>query len=216
MNYREALVSAMTELNEEEILHIVQEMIDDGISVNAIQMCLNIGVTNVGKRFENGEYFIADLIVSGMLYRDALRLLMPVMSGSRTMPIGRIVIGVVEGDIHDIGKDIVVSLLRAEHFEVIDLGVDVKPERFAYAIRTYRPDVLLMSGVLTLAKESMKKTMKHLEAESLRNTVAILIGGLCAGEYQRAQIGADSWAYDPMETVAFCKKVVEEKYGQKQ
>ena len=215
MNYRDALVEAMTELNEELVMERVQHMITDGISVNAIQMGLNVGVTNVGKRFENGEYFIADLIVSGMIYRDALRLLMPVMSGSQTMPIGRSVIGVVEGDIHDIGKDIVVSLLRAEHFVVIDLGVDVKPERFAYAIRTYRPDVLLMSGVLTLAQASMKKTMDLLETENLRNQVSILIGGMCAGEFQRQWIGADGWAYDPMETVAFCKRVVERKYGTK-
>ena len=129
------------------------------------------------------------------------------------MPVGRVVIGVVEGDIHDIGKDIIVSLLRAEHFEVIDLGVDVKPDRFAYAVQTYRPDVLLMSGVLTLAQESMKKTMDLLRKEELRSQVAILIGGMCAGEYQRQWIGADGWAYDPMETVNFCKRVVEEKYG---
>lgn len=215
MNYQNALISAMTELNDEAVMDCIEKLIQSGTSVNAIQMCLNTGVTNVGKRFEAGEYFIADLIVSGMIYRDALRLLMPVMGGSRTMPIGRVVIGVVEGDIHDIGKDIVVSLLRSEHFEVIDLGVDVKPERFAYAIRTYRPDVLLMSGVLTLARESMKKTTDLLTREDLRSQVAILIGGLCAGEYQRAWVGADGWAYDPMETVAFCKRVVEEKYGEK-
>lgn len=213
MNYRDALIEAMTELNETQIKECVQHMMDEGATSNAIQMALNIGIANVGKRFEKGEYFIADLIVSGMIYRDALRLLMPIMAGSKTMPIGRIVIGVVEGDIHDIGKDIVVSLLRAEHFEVIDLGVDVKAERFAYAIRTYRPDVLLMSGVLTLARESMKKTMELLEKENLRSQVAVLIGGLCTGEHQREWIGADGWAYDPMETVNFCKKVVGAAYG---
>lgn len=214
MNYENSLVNAMTELNEESVMENIRNMIKEDVSVNAIQMCLNIGVNNVGKRFEKGEYFIADLIVSGMIYRDALRLLMPVMSGSRMMPIGRVVIGVVEGDIHDIGKDIVVSLLRAEHFEVFDLGVDVKPERFLYALRTYRPDILLMSGVLTIARDSMRKTMELLEKEGLRSQVGILIGGLCAGEFQRQQIGADGWAYDPMETVGFCKKVVKEKYGE--
>ena len=132
MNYRDLLVDAMTELDEDLVMDYVQKMIQQGVSISAIQMCMNIGVTNVGKKFENGEYFIADLIVSGMIYRDALRLLSPMMSTNRLMPIGRVVIGVVEGDIHDIGKDIVVSLLRAEHFEVIDLGVDVKPERFLY------------------------------------------------------------------------------------
>lgn len=215
MDYRDSLVEAMTELNDEHVMRCVQKMIDAGCSCNAIQMGLNEGVNNVGKRFETGEYFIADLIVSGMIYRDALNLLMPLISNGRSMPVGRVVIGVVAGDIHDIGKDIVVSLLRAEHFEVIDLGVDVKPERFAYAIRTYRPDVLLMSGVLTLARESMKKTMMLLEKEELRSQVAILIGGMCAGEPQRQWIGADGWAYDPMETIEFCKKVVGEKYGKK-
>lgn len=213
MNQRECLIDAMTELDEDRVMQLVQAMIDSGATSNSIQMALNVGITNVGKRFEKGDYFIADLIVSGMIYRDALRVLMPVMDRTRSMPIGRIVIGVVQGDIHDIGKDIIVSLLRAEHFEVIDLGVDVKPERFAYAVRTYRPDALLMSGVLTLARESMKNTMNLLEEEQLRQQVQVLIGGLCAGESQRQWIGADGWAYDPMETVNFCKRVVGEKYG---
>lgn len=213
MNNQDALIDAMTELDEDRISACIRQLMADGATMNAIQMALNVGIANVGKRFEKGEYFIADLIVSGMLYRDALRLLMPMTTGGNNMPIGRIVIGVVEGDIHDIGKDIVVSLLRAEHFEVIDLGVDVKPERFAYAIRTYRPDVLLMSGVLTLARESMKRTMDLIEQEHLRNQTAIMIGGLCTGEYQKEWIGADGWAYDPMETVNFCKKVVGMDHG---
>ena len=213
MNHRDSLIDAMTELDEDRVMSCVQAMIDDGDTSNSIQMALNVGITNVGKRFEKGDYFIADLIVSGMIYRDALRILMPVMNHGKTMPIGRIVIGVVQGDIHDIGKDIIVSLLRAEHFEVIDLGVDVKPERFAYAVRTYRPHALLLSGVLTLARESMKKTMELLEKEALRPQVQVLIGGLCAGESHCQWIGADGWAYDPMETVKFCKKAVEEKYG---
>ena len=213
MNQRDCLIDAMTELDEDRVMELVRAMIDSGATYNSIQMALNVGITNVGKRFEKGDYFIADLIVSGMVYRDALRILMPVMNRSRTMPIGRIVIGVVQGDIHDIGKDIIVSLLRAEHFEVIDLGVDVKPDRFAYAVQTYRPDALLMSGVLTLARESMKKTMDLLEEEKLRQQVQVLIGGLCAGESQRQWVGADGWAYDPMETVNFCKRVVGEKYG---
>lgn len=216
MNHRDSLIDAMTELDEERVMQLVQAMIDSGATSNSIQMALNVGITNVGKRFEKGDYFIADLIVSGMIYRDALRILMPSMDRTRSMPIGRIVIGVVQGDIHDIGKDIIVSLLRAEHFEVIDLGVDVKPERFAYAVRTYRPDALLMSGVLTMARESMKKTLELMQKENLRQQVQVLIGGLCAGESQRQWIGADGWAYDPMETVNFCKRVVGEKYGKEQ
>lgn len=213
MNQRDCLIEAMTELDEDRVMQLVQAMIGSGATANSIQMALNVGITNVGKRFEKGDYFIADLIVSGMLYRDALRVLMPVSGNGRLMPVGRVVIGVAEGDIHDIGKDIIVSLLRAEHFEVIDLGVDVKPDRFAYAVKTYRPDTLLMSGVLSMARISMKKTLDLLQQEDLRGQIQVLIGGLCAGESQCQWIGADGWAYDPMETVKFCKRVVEEKYG---
>lgn len=213
MDYRAALIEAMTELNEDQVMECIRTMMEKEHTYNDIQMYLNTGVNNVGKRFENGEYFIADLIVSGMIYRDALTMLMPMIRGGSNMPIGRIVIGVVEGDIHDIGKDIIVSLLRAERFEVIDLGIDVKPERFAYALCTYRPDVLLMSGVLSFAKESMAKTMELLEKEGLRSQVPILIGGLCASEHQMKLIGADGWAYDTAETVNFCKRMVKEKYA---
>lgn len=213
MDLRSSLIEAMSELNEDLVISHVQAMISAGYTYDSIQMCLNVGVNNVGKYFENGDYFIADLIVSGMIYRNALNVLMPLRTSPSSLPLGRIVIGVVEGDIHDIGKDIIVSLLRAERFEVIDLGIDVKPERFAYALRTYRPDVLLMSGVLTTARDSMEETMELLEKEQLRDHVKILIGGLCASEYHMKRIGADAWAYDTRETVNFCKRMIGEKYG---
>ena len=214
MNLQDRLIRAMEDLNEEQVLTTIRQMMNGHYTYNNIQMCLNTGMSCVGKYFERGEYFIADLIVSGMIYRNALNLLMPLNSERSTLPIGRIVIGVAEGDIHDIGKDIIVSLLRAEHFEVIDLGIDVKPARFAYAIHTYRPDLLLMSGVLTIAQESMRKTMDLLRTEGLLN-IPVLIGGLCASEFQMRAIGADGWAYDTLETIAFCKRVIKEKYGTK-
>ena len=213
MTREENLVAAMTELNEEQVLADIRELVAAGYTYNSILMCLNNGVFGVGKRFENGEYFIADLIVSGMIYRNALTLLQPMQAEHQSQPLGRIVIGVVQGDIHDVGKDIVVSLLRAEHFEVIDLGIDVKPERFAYAVRTYQPDILLLSGVLNVARESMMKTMELLRKEGLRDRIPVFIGGLCASEYQRRTVGADGWAYDTTETVNFCKRIMESGYG---
>jgi len=213
MELQDKLIAAMEELNEDNVLEDVRAMIGAGHSYNSIQMSLNSGVSRVGKRYESGEYFIADLIVSGMIYRNALNLLMPLNGGRQNLPVGRVVIGVVEGDIHDIGKDIIVSLLRAERFEVIDLGVDVKPERFVYAIRTYKPDVLLMSGVLTTAIKSMQKTIELLRKENLRQRVPILIGGLCTSGFHKDMLGVDGWAYDSTATVDFCKKVVGSKYG---
>lgn len=213
MNLQTHLTTAMAALDDEAVLSDVRALMAAGNSYNNILTYLNNGVSQVGQLFEKGEYFIADLIVSGMIYRDALNILMPIKRDQQNLPIGRIVIGVVAGDIHDLGKDIVVSLLRAEHFEVIDLGIDVKPERFAYAVQTYKPDVLLLSGVLSYARESMKETLDYLRQQGLRDSVPVLIGGMCCSEYQMKLIGADGWAYDTADTVAFCKKAIKEKYG---
>lgn len=212
MDLHQELIAAMTELNEAAVLPIVNAMIDAGYTGHDIQAALNEGVANVGRRFEHGEYFIADLIVAAMIYRSSLSLVTPKGMVPGTLPIGRCVIGVPAGDIHDIGKDIMTSILRAERFEVIDLGVDVKPSRFAYAVRTYQPDVLLLSGVLTSTIQSMQETIELLKSEGLRDKVSVFIGGLCAGEYYAQQMGADGWAYDTMDTLNFCKRKVEVKH----
>ena len=214
MNMKEHLISSMADLDDVAVLADVREMMNRDTRYESILFCLDTGVTKVGERFEAGEYFIADMIVSSMIYRDALNVLMPIVPKSN-LPVGRVVIGVVAGDIHDLGKDIVVSLLRAEHFEVIDLGIDVKPERFASAVQTYKPDVLLLSGALSFAQRSMRSTMDELRRRGLRDKVPILIGGMCANEYQKELVGADSWAYALQDTVEFCKRIVGEKYGGK-
>ncbi len=213
MSNQELLIQAMAELDEQRVIACTRQLMSSGASYDEILSCLNTGIANVGTLFEHGEYFIADLIVSGMIYRSALSLLAPLHAGPSPLPKGRIVIGVVQGDIHDIGKDIISDLLRAERMEVIDLGIDVTPERFAYAVRTYLPDALLMSGVLTSAQRSMRETMLLLQKEGLRSKVPILIGGACASELLMKQIGADGWAHDTNTTIAFCRKVVDAKYA---
>lgn len=212
MNLKECLIEAMAQLNEEHVIRYTEEMLAAGEDYPTIQSCLNTGITQVGNLFENGEYFIADLIVSGMIYRNALSVISPYSSSLKALPIGRVVIGVVEGDIHDIGKDIIVSLLRSERFEVIDLGIDVKPERFVYAVKTYLPDVLLMSGVITPAQNAMARTMQALNADPQCSHVPVLVGGLCVNEHLKQSIGADGWAYDAFTTVDFCKKVIGAKH----
>lgn len=212
MKLQDHLIESMEELNEDAVLKDVRVLIDMGNTYNGIIMCLNIGINMVGRHFESGEYFIADLIVSGMIYRSALALLKPLYPAQQAIPVGRILIGVVEGDIHDVGKDIVVDLLRAERFDVIDLGVDVKPDRFVYAVKTYKPDILLLSGVLSLSRDSMKKIIRQIEEAELRDRVKIVVGGICANEILRKETGADAWAYDTMDTLSFCKKIIREKY----
>lgn len=215
MDLQEKLVVAMSELNEELILTLVKTMSDSGFSVSSIIAGLNEGISVVGQKFECGEYFIGDLVVSGMLYQSALSSLSPFVSEEDTLPIGKVVIGVVAGDVHDIGKDIIVSLLRSEGFEAIDLGVDVKPQQFVEAVRTYLPDVLLLSSFLGLAIVSMQETIDQLAEAGLRDVVPVFIGGSCTSEFYCEQIHADGWAYDTATTLAFCKKIIEDKYGRK-
>ena len=159
MDLSQTLITAMADLNEDLVVETVRNMIAAGQSSEQIQYDLNTGIAAVGTRFEQGEYFIADLIVSGMIYRSALLEQEPLRPESAPRPRGKVIIGVVAGDIHDIGKDIIVSLLRAERFDVVDLGIDVKPERFIHAVRNYEPDILLLSGVLSTAQDSMAKTV---------------------------------------------------------
>lgn len=213
MDYQKKLTKAMAELDEENVLKYVQIMLASGYSHAAIRKCLTEGSEEVGSYFEDGEYFIADLIVSGMIYQHALSLLIPPLESGDPRPVGRAVIGVVEGDIHDIGKDIVVSLLRSERFEVIDLGVDVKPQRFVHALRTYHPNIILLSGLLSASVSAVARTMKELNAEPGRRDTIIYIGGQCASEQLCTQTGADNWGYDTIYTVDFCKKVIENSYA---
>ena len=211
INYQDELIDAMLALDEAKVLEYAKAMIDNKYTPNSIIACLNIGVSCVGNYFERGEYFIGDLIICGMIYREVLDLITPLLPEKEKDFSGKVVIGVAEGDIHDIGKDIVADLLRAEHFEVIDLGVDVHPEKFASAIVTHKPDILLLSGLLSIAADSMEVTMDYLKEHDLRDSVKILIGGACASETLMHKLGADGWAYDTMETVAFCKRVMDEK-----
>ena len=211
MDLNQALIDAMADLNEDLVVATVRKMLAAGYPYEQIQHGLNTGITEVGTRFEQGEYFIADLIVSGMIYRSALLEQEPLRSEARPRPRGKVVIGVVAGDIHDIGKDIIVSLLRAERFDVVDLGIDVKPERFVHAVRNYQPDILLLSGVLSIAQDSMAQTIALLEKEGLRAQVKLLLGGLCSSQSLMQALQADGWAYDSKETVRFCKEVMDAK-----
>ena len=209
IDQQQKLADAMRELDETAVLSLTRSMIEDGHDSFEIQSILNDGIKDVGKRFESGEYFLADLIVSGIIYQNAMELFhinqRPVAGGTR----GKVVIGVVENDIHDIGKNIICEVLRAEGFEVFDLGVDVKPFAFVQAVQRHRPDVLALSGVMGFALESMAATITELERLGLRDGLSIIIGGSCITSGDPTLIHADKMAIDPLETIAFCKAVTE-------
>ncbi len=208
---QEDLIEAVAALNETQSLEIARALLDEGCSTQEILRLLNEGVKRVGDLFETGEFFIGDLIVSGMLYRAVVNLF-PSKTGNIQV-LGRIVIGVAQDDIHDIGKDIIVTMLRVEGFDVIDLGVDVKPERFVHAVETYHPDILLMSGLMGYTVDCMRQAVNILNERGLRNDVAVLVGGSAITDSTKEYVGADAACKDPVETLQFCKDVVSRAGG---
>jgi methanogenic corrinoid protein MtbC1 len=205
------LTEAMASLDEDSLLQLAKDLANQGCSYNEALVLLNAGIKKVGDLFEKGDYFIADLIVSGMLYRSAIRYFTPEINCSFDEPAGKVVIGVVEDDIHDIGKDIVTGILLAEKFEVIDLGVDVKPIGFVHAVKTYKPDILLLGGTMSFSLSSMHRTIDAIKNAGLREAVAILVGGRCVYSGLSERIGADAATTDLMYVSKFCKAIIADR-----
>ncbi len=204
----EELIQAVTQLDEDRVLKLVRKMVKAGADPILIEEQIRIGMINVGLIYEKGEYFIADLIMSGKIFEEVLKILLCKRGKKNTKKIGRILIGTVLGDVHDIGKNIVKSMLEAENFEVIDLGVDVPPDIFVEKNRELKPQIVILTGVLTLAIESMKKTINALVASGLRNQVKVVIGGTPITKDVGDYVGADSFANRADAGISICKKWV--------
>jgi len=203
------LVDLIANLKEKEALETAREMLDTGADPITILNCCNQAMEIVGKNFETGKYFIPDLLMSGeILEQISVMVKSKLTKDVETSYIGKAVIGTVEGDVHDIGKNIVTFLMDANGFQVFDLGVDVPPQKFVETIQEVKPDVVGMSALLTLAYDSMKRTVDAIKEAGLRDQVKIVIGGCVADEKIAAFVGADAYAKDAMEGVLFAKKWV--------
>lgn len=201
------LVDAMTKMKEEETLQIVKGLVDDGEAPLIILDDCTKAMETIGKRFEAGEYFLPELIMAGEMMNQISEVVKPRLKGHVTSKKrGKVLMGTVEGDVHDIGKGIVSFLLDVYGFQVRDIGIDVSPSKFLEEIQDFRPQVVGLSGLLTLAYESMKKTVQAIEKAGLRNSVKIMIGGGQMGETAREYAGADAFGKDAMEAVALAKK----------
>ncbi|UCD81201.1 MAG: cobalamin-dependent protein, partial [Desulfobacterales bacterium] len=161
----ESLIQAMVEMQEKEALQSAQQLLDAGTDPMAILASCSSAMEEVGHRFEKSEYFLPQLMMAGEMLNQISGMIRPLMAEAQTGPgRGRVLIGTVKGDIHDIGKNIVIFLLEANGFEVRDIGIDQHPDAFVAAIQDFQPDVVGMSGLLTLAFESMKATIRAIEA----------------------------------------------------
>ncbi len=168
------------------------------------------GITAVGQKYEKGEYFLTELVSAGEVVKDGMEEINPHLKKDEVKPVGSVVIGTVEGDLHDIGKNIVKMLLTSVGFVVQDLGVDVAPGKFVDAVKENKPDIVAMSALLTTTMESMRTTIKDLQNAGLRQKVRIIIGGAPINEEFGREIGADSVAMDAAQGVRICKTWIED------
>ncbi|NPV60760.1 MAG: hypothetical protein HPY75_14015 [Actinobacteria bacterium] len=197
----ETLAALLAGLREEEALAEVRGALDDGRDPISLVEELREGMSEVGRRFEAGEYFLSELIMSAEIFKEAVALIEPRMRAGEGGSKGAIVIGTVKGDIHDIGKNIVSTLLRCEGFEVHDLGVDVPPDAFVRKLEETGARLLALSGLLTLAFDSMKETVEALEGAGLRRNVNVILGGGPVNEKVVEYAGADVFGADASQAV---------------
>lgn len=203
----EALAQAMGELDEDTVKELLEQVMAEGGSDagKAMDACQK-GMDTVGKLFEEGEYFVGDLIYAGELMTDAVETLKDALVGTQSAgKKAKMILCTVKDDLHDIGKNIVRSMLEAGGFEVVDLGIDVPPQKVVEAAKDEGISIIALSGVLTLALDSMKATVRAFADAGMRDQVKIIIGGAPVSEDACRAIGADEWAHSPQKTVSVCR-----------
>ncbi len=202
------LADLLGELDEEGVLGFLDDMVASGASsdeaMQAVAACQD-GMKIVGDLFEKGEYFVGDLIFAGEILTGAIGKLKPLLKGEGGAKLGNLVLGTVHGDLHDIGKNIFKNMVEIAGFEVYDIGIDQAPEAFVAKIKETNPVIVGMSGVLTLALDSMKDTVDAIKAAGLRDKVKIIIGGNPVTKEACEQIGADAFTTNAAEGVRICE-----------
>jgi len=204
------LVEAMANMKEKEALQIVDDMLAEGKDPQEILDLSSEAMQVVGERYQEGTYFLPELIMSGEMLKKIGEVLRPKLAQTKgaQKKLGVVVLGTVRGDIHDIGKDIVGFMLEVNGFQVHDLGIDQPEQNFVQAVKDYHPQVLALSGFLSVAFDSMKSTIEEVEKAGLRKGLRVIIGGGQMDDTVRRYTGADAYGDDAMAAVAFAKEAV--------
>ncbi|MBP1707533.1 MAG: binding domain/Pterin binding enzyme [Chloroflexi bacterium] len=200
------LVEAIADLQENQALDIVRRRLSTGEDPLVIIDDTRQATEIIGKRFADGEYYIPELVYSGEILKEITDLVKPKLARADAKNLGKIVLGTVAGDIHNIGKDIVAFMLGANGFEVFDLGVDVPAEKFIQKIKETGAPIVGLSGLLTVAYESMKQTIEAISAAGLKDQVKIMIGGGLMNDDVRKFTGADAYGKDALDGITLAKK----------
>jgi len=210
----EKLINLIADMEEDEALALTQELIDEGAEPTAILEICRAAMDIVGQRFEDNEYFVPELILAGEVLDQMSAMVKPLIADTTEeedkVDSGTVLIGTVHGDLHDIGKNIVTFMLDVNGYNVIDLGVDVAPQTFIDAIKEKSPEIVGLSGFLTLAFDSMKETVEAIAEAGLREEVKIMIGGGQVDDQILNYTGADSFGLNAMSAVNQCKEWIGE------
>lgn len=203
------LVNVIADMREEEALKTIREMVESGSDPMTILDAAREAMAIVGQRYEEGTYFLPELMLAGEMLGQITEIVKPALAQAPEVTrFGKVVIGTVRGDIHDIGKNIVAFMLDVNGFDVLDLGVDVPPQKFVEAIRDFQPQVVGLSGFLTLAFDTMKETVDAIKEAGLRDGVKVMIGGGQVTEEVKTYTGADAYGRDAMAGVSLAKQWV--------
>lgn len=213
---KKLIIRYVEQLDEEKVIELALQALDAGIEPLTLMEVINDGMNRVGKLYEKKDYYIADLIMAGIIFREVLELdkMKNHFYVDSSKKIGKVLLGTVQGDIHDIGKDILKSMLQAKGFEVIDLGVDVPKEEFIRAALENEPDIIGLSGALTYTIESMKDVVTAIDKAGIRSQVKIIIGANHITMDICKYIGADDFANDASVGTKVCLEWMKAKNKQ--
>jgi 5-methyltetrahydrofolate--homocysteine methyltransferase len=204
-----AIKQAVVAGRHQEIQSLVQSAIDDGTDLEALINESLIGAMDiVGQRFASNEIFVPEMLVSAVTMKKGLELIKPLLTGTGSQSKGTILIGTVKGDLHDIGKNLVIMMLEGAGYNVVDLGVDLSVEKVIAKVEEYKPDVLGLSALLTTTMPEMDKVIRMLEQKGLRDGVRVIVGGAPVDANFAKKIGADGYGKDAGEAVQLAKKFV--------
>ena len=207
MPFPEDIQMSVIEGQVERAVELTREALDQNISPpDILNKALIAAMDEVGVRFQNNDFFLPEVLVAAKAMNAALEILKPLLSVSDARPKGKIVIGTVHGDRHDIGKNLVAMMIEGAGYEVIDLGVDVPPDRFVESVKENHPDIVAMSALLTTTMPSMKATLDALDGAGLRTQVKTMIGGAPVSKSFADEIGADAYAPDSASAVTKMKE----------
>jgi 5-methyltetrahydrofolate--homocysteine methyltransferase len=204
-----ALKKAVIDGDDEKAIQLVKEAIEQHADPADIATSgLQAGLVTVGEKFSSGEFFIPEMLLAARTVTRSLDIIRPLVSDSDIITTGKVVIGTVTGDLHDIGKNLVCMLLDGAGFDVLDLGTDVYPERFVTAVKEHKPDILGMSALITTTMPAMEATIQALESAGIRRQVKVIVGGAPVTQHFAGQIGADGYSSNGGSAIDLCNRLV--------